>query len=64
MTSASDERIDYCSGTLIAHVVGGTDCTDDECSDHDRARHRLVVDCIDVAGGCGCLAGVSRRRTG
>ena len=62
MANPSDEWIDYyCSGTLIMHVAGETDCTDDGCANRDRARHRLVVDCYDVAGGCGCSADVSRR---
>ncbi len=52
--SSCDSALDHCHGTLIVHADRKVECTDPDCPDADRSRHTFVVDCHDVAGGCGC----------
>ncbi|MGK3201649.1 hypothetical protein [Amycolatopsis sp. MEPSY49] len=53
--ASCDVGIDHCHGTLVVHPEGGfTECTDVACSDGDRVRHGLIVDCQALGGGCGC----------
>lgn len=52
---------DHCHGTLIVHVDGmfgrnKIECTQEDCVDRLLARHGFIVDCVDLAGGCGCAA--------
>lgn len=49
-------ELDHCHGTLIHHPDGAVDCTEQECSALDPARHGLVTDCASIAGGCDCIA--------
>lgn len=51
-----DSETDHCHGTLIVHTGNIVECTDDDCIDYQLSRHGFVVDCFDLAGGCGCLA--------
>ena len=51
-----ESAIDHCHGTLIIHAGRIGECTDAECVDLEHARHTLVVDCADAAGGCTCTA--------
>jgi hypothetical protein len=51
-----ESAIDHCHGTLIIHAGRIGECTDEDCTDLDHARHTFVVDCADVAGGCACTA--------
>jgi hypothetical protein len=54
--AACTSGIDHCHGTLVVHPDGGySECTDVECSDLDRVRHALIIDCHTVQGGCGCV---------
>ena len=46
---------------LIVHVDGmfgrnKIECTQEDCVDRLLARHGFIVDCVDLAGGCGCAA--------
>ncbi|WP_216216590.1 hypothetical protein [Amycolatopsis aidingensis] len=50
--------LDHCHGTLVLHADDQVECTDLGCADHDELRHSLTVDCVELAGGCACLAGV------
>ncbi|WP_369801744.1 hypothetical protein [Nocardia sp. BMG51109] len=52
--SSCDSALDHCHGTLIVHTDRSVECTDPDCHDADQSRHTFVVDCFDVAGGCGC----------
>ncbi|WP_372665547.1 hypothetical protein [Amycolatopsis kentuckyensis] len=55
--ASCDAGIDHCHGTLVVHPEGGfTECTAVACSDGDRVRHGLIVDCQALGGGCGCAA--------
>lgn len=50
-------RLDHCHGTLLRHVDGSAgyaECTEPRCADLDLSRHVLVVDCVEVDGGCAC----------
>nr|WP_280263080.1 hypothetical protein [Nocardia wallacei] len=49
-----DTALDHCHGTLVVHGDRSVECTDAGCYDTDHSRHAFVVDCFDVAGGCGC----------
>ncbi|GAB2700583.1 hypothetical protein GCM10027089_23410 [Nocardia thraciensis] len=49
-----DSALDHCHGTLVVHRDRSVECTDADCYDADHSRHAFVVDCFDVAGGCGC----------
>lgn len=46
--------LDHCHGTLVLHGDHNTECTDFTCVDADFARHTLVVDCVEIVGGCRC----------
>lgn len=55
--ASCDAAIDHCHGTLVVHPEDGfTECTDPACSDGDRVRHGLIVDCQALGSGCGCAA--------
>ena len=58
------DRLDHCHGTLIVHTDNTVECTDDDCYSTDQARHTFIVDCFDVAGGCGCTETATIRRAG
>ncbi|MBU3060396.1 hypothetical protein KO481_02520 [Nocardia sp. NEAU-G5] len=61
--TSCDSALDHCHGTLIVHTDWSVDCTEgDNCYDGDRSRHSFIVDCFDVAGGCGCAVSGTRRR--
>ena len=45
---------EHCTGTLVIHVGGVVECTDDSCTDLTQVWHTLVVDCTTVDGGCVC----------
>ncbi|MFE0026920.1 hypothetical protein [Amycolatopsis sp. NPDC059021] len=48
--------IDHCHGTLVVHPDGGfAECTDDGCTDDDRVRHALIIDCHTLDAACGCV---------
>jgi hypothetical protein len=49
-----ERDLDHCHGTLVVHPDGYVECTEPDCSDVDRARHTLAVDCAAVLFGCGC----------
>lgn len=51
--TSCDSALDHCHGTLIVHTDWSVECTDG-CFDSDRSRHSFIVDCFDIAGGCGC----------
>ncbi|MFF5986045.1 MULTISPECIES: hypothetical protein [Prauserella] len=46
--------LDHCHGTLVQHVAGGAECTDQGCTDFELVRHTLVIECESVDGGCAC----------
>ncbi|MBB5913482.1 hypothetical protein BJY24_002349 [Nocardia transvalensis] len=52
--TSCDSALDHCHGTLIVHTDRSVECTDAGCHDTDHSRHTFIVDCFDVAGGCGC----------
>lgn len=55
--ASCDAGIDHCHGTLVVHPEGGfTECTDAACSDGDRVRHGVIVDCQALGSGCECAA--------
>ncbi|MFC4001793.1 hypothetical protein ACFS2C_01695 [Prauserella oleivorans] len=55
MTCQSCETgLDHCHGTLVQHVSGVVECTDDGCTEFEIVRHSLVIECESVDGGCGC----------
>lgn len=55
MTCSSCETgTDHCHGTLVEHVHGGVECTDDACVSVVVERHSLVIECDEILGGCGC----------
>lgn len=65
--TSCDSALDHCHGTLIVHTDWSVDCTNTDisssgCYDGDRSRHSFIVDCSDVAGGCGCAVLGTRRR--
>ncbi|MDV3206615.1 MAG: hypothetical protein LOY04_05860 [Rhodococcus ruber] len=41
-------------GTLVVHATSTVECTDPDCFDTSRVRHVLVIDCSELARGCGC----------
>jgi hypothetical protein len=56
--------IDHCHGTLIVHPDGGfAECADPGCTDPDRIRHGLIIDCHTVDGGCECTLPAERETT-
>lgn len=46
--------LDHCHGTLVVHATTTVECTDPDCFDTSRVRHVLVIDCSELARGCGC----------
>lgn len=46
---------DHCHGTLIIHRDGLVECTEPGCTPADPVRHALLLDCVDVEGGCVCV---------
>ncbi|OZM70943.1 hypothetical protein CFN78_22590 [Amycolatopsis antarctica] len=46
--------LDHCHGTLVTHSDGLAECTEAGCTDTDRPRHTLVIDCEAMTGGCVC----------
>jgi hypothetical protein len=52
--SPVDDGLLRCDGTLVVHADGGTECTEPHCDDLEPIGHRLVLDCDDIDGGCGC----------
>nr|WP_084655226.1 hypothetical protein [Nocardia altamirensis] len=61
--ASCESAVDHCHGTLVVHAGRLTECTDGDCVDVDYVRHTFVVECGDVAGGCGCAEpDVARRR--
>ncbi len=48
-----ESGFDHCHGTLVEHVAGFVECTDD-CVDVDVVRHALVITCESVERTCGC----------
>lgn len=48
------EDLDHCHGTLIVHSALFVECADPDCVDVSRVRHALVVECVDLDGGCEC----------
>ena len=44
---------DHCHGTLIEHIDGGTECTDD-CAMPYPVRHTMTIDCDAFTPLCGC----------
>jgi len=54
MSSCSDcgLEVDHCHGTLVVHDDRTVDCTDTACQRLDLLRHAIIVDCVDVLGGC------------
>lgn len=53
-TSPVDDGLLRCDGTLVVHADGGAECTEPHCDEPDPIGHRLVLDCDDIDGGCGC----------
>ncbi|HET6500968.1 MAG TPA: hypothetical protein VFG87_09430 [Amycolatopsis sp.] len=49
--------LDHCHGTLVVHENGDPECTA-PCADIDEARHRLLVTCAELDGGCRCAVEV------
>ena len=47
------DAVDHCHGTLILHVDGEAECTEDGCQ-VDFAAHSWMGSCWDVLAGCGC----------
>lgn len=47
-------ELEHCHGTLIVHDDGVVDCTEQDCSDRDPARHPLLLNCVDENPDCGC----------
>lgn len=54
--SFCESAVDHCHGALILHLGRIAECTEDNCTDLDHARHNFVLNCTDVAGGCQCAA--------
>ncbi|MFF0281567.1 hypothetical protein ACFYSW_14735 [Rhodococcus aetherivorans] len=52
--------LDHCHGTLVVHATVPVECTEPDCFDTSRVRHMLVVDCSDLAHGCGCTETYAR----
>jgi hypothetical protein len=46
----------HCHGTLIEHLLGHPECTDDGCADFAPALHALAVGCDELACRCGAAA--------
>jgi hypothetical protein len=53
-TSPVDDGLLRCGGTLVVHADGCAECTEPDCDELDPIGHRLVLDCDDIDGGCGC----------
>lgn len=53
---------DHCHGTLIVHVDRTYECTDPGCTSLSLTRHRLTVECSEIAPPCGCAASPDRAR--
>ncbi len=51
-----DAAIDHCHGTLLIHSAGLPECTESGCVDLEYVRHFLVLECVDITGGCRCVA--------
>lgn len=49
--------LDHCHGTVIEHLLHPAECTADGCVDHAGDRHWSLLDCTQVACGCGAEAG-------
>lgn len=49
-----------CTGTLVEHVLGPVECTDDDCTAAPEA-HWLTVRCVEVS--CRCVHDVSEAPT-
>lgn len=47
-------EIDHCHGTLILHTRSVVECTDAGCDELSAVRHRLILDCGTIDGGCEC----------
>ncbi|HJV15265.1 MAG TPA: hypothetical protein VJ625_15355 [Propionibacteriaceae bacterium] len=47
--------IDHCHGTLVVHLDRSLECTDAACQLPELLRHKFVIDCMAVLGGC-CVA--------
>ncbi|MDT8912479.1 hypothetical protein [Amycolatopsis sp. PS_44_ISF1] len=53
--------IDHCHGTLIVHPDGGfAECAEAGCTDLDRIRHGLIIDCQTLDRGCSCVLPAER----
>jgi hypothetical protein len=48
-------ELEHCHGTLIVHADGAVDCTKQDCSDWDPARHSLRLNCADETPDCECV---------
>jgi hypothetical protein len=53
---ACTAELDHCHGMLIEHVAGSAECTEPGCANLDPVRHREIVTCADLSGGCACSA--------
>ncbi|WP_020660158.1 hypothetical protein [Amycolatopsis benzoatilytica] len=48
-------KLDHCHGTLVVHPDHGfAECTDPSCTDLDRVRHGLIIDCHTLDADCAC----------
>lgn len=45
------ENAIVCTGTLVEHLVGPVECTDDACTAAPE-EHWLVVGCVEIACRC------------
>lgn len=46
--------MDHCHGSLVVHSDGTAECTDITCEDVVVDTHELVLDCLQLTGGCAC----------
>lgn len=48
-------QVTVCTGTLLEHVIGDPECTDEGCATAHE-HHWLVVSCVEVACRCSSSA--------
>jgi hypothetical protein len=45
--------LEHCHGTLIDHALGGSECTERDCTGSGLVSHAFAVGCGAVGCGCG-----------